>query len=267
MGVVIARRREKRKPRDQALVKRLALPPAFPPQGVTQNRSPRLTQPDQDQPSTEPANAGTPASAEIQTSAQGERQPSAALKQALELGPLLLFLAAYLWLRDSTVMVAGTEYGGFVVAIVLFVPLQILSAVVLRILTGRLSRMQLATLILVIVLGLGTVLFNDERVFKMKSTFVFGLFGVLLFIGLWRGKSWLAFVLDQALPISHEGWMILTRRMAWFFIAFAGMNEVIWRNFSTDVFVAWDTFGQMGVMFAFLMSNYRLIDRYWTGPR
>lgn len=196
-----------------------------------------------------------------------ERQPSAVTKQLLEFGPVVAFLVAYLWLRDSSVTVGGTAYGGFVVAIVLFVPLQIISALLLKRLTGRLSRMQVATLIMVVILGLFTVLFNDERVFKMKSTFVFGLFGVLLFIGLWRGQSWLAYVLDQALPISHEGWMILTRRMAWFFIVFAAMNEVVWRNFSTDVYVLWDTFGQMGVMFVFLIGNYKLIDAYWTGPR
>ena len=61
--------------------------------------------------------------------------------------------------------------------------------------------------------------------------------------------------------------MILTRRMAWFFLVFAAMNEVVWRNFSTDTYVLWDTFGQMGVMFLFLMSNYRLIDRTWIGEK
>ena len=158
------------------------------------------------------------------------KQPSALVKQALEFGPLAVFLAVYLWMRDATVTLGGTDYAGFVVAVVAFVPLQIAATVALRLLTGRLNRMQIVTLGLVIVLGLGTVLFNDERVFKMKSTFIFGLFGILLFIGLWRGQSWLAFVLDQALPLDHEGWMILTRRMAWFFLAFAAMNEVIWRN-------------------------------------
>ena len=193
--------------------------------------------------------------------------PSALVKQALEFGPLLVFLAIYLWLRDATLTVGGREYAGFMIAVVAFVPLQIASALVLRHLTGRMSRMQMVTLVLVIVLGAATLLFNDERVFKMKSTFIFGLFGVLLFIGLWRGQSWLAFVLDQALPISDEGWRILTRRMAWFFLVFAGMNEVVWRNFSTDVYVIWDTFGQMGVMFAFLMGNYRLIERHWVGEK
>lgn len=190
---------------------------------------------------------------------------SPVMKQALEFGPLLVFLGVYLWLRDATVTLGGADYSGFVVAVVAFVPLQIASALVILRLTGRMSRMQMVTLGLVVVLGAVTLLFNDERVFKMKSTFIFGLFGILLFIGLWRGQSWLAWVLDQALPISAEGWMILTRRMAWFFLVFAAMNEVVWRNFSTDVYVIWDTFGQMGVMFVFLMGNYRLIERHWVG--
>ncbi|MCA0204451.1 inner membrane-spanning protein YciB [Pararhodobacter sp.] len=200
--------------------------------------------------------------------AQTPRQePSALVKQALEFGPLLVFLGVYLWMRDSTVTLAGRDYQGFVIAVIAFVPLQLLATIAMRLLTGRLSRMQLTTLILVLILGLATVLLNDERVFKMKSTFIFGLFGILLFIGLWRGQSWLAFVLDQALPLDREGWMILTRRMAWFFLAFAAMNEVIWRNFSTDTYVLWDTFGQMAVMFVFLIGNYRLIEKHWTGER
>lgn len=191
---------------------------------------------------------------------------SPALKQALELGPVLVFLAAYFMVRDMTVTLGATEYAGFIIAIVIFAPLQLAATLVLRRLTGRLSRMQVATLILVVVLGAITVALNDERFFKMKSTFVFGAFSGLLFLGLWRGRSYLAYVLEGALPISAEGWMILTRRMAWFFLAFAGANEVVWRNFSTDVYVIWDTFGQMGVMFAFLISNWRLIERHWVEP-
>lgn len=187
------------------------------------------------------------------------------VKQALEYGPLLVFLAIYLLLRDKTLTLGATDYSGFVVAVVAFVPLQALSAWALKRVTGRLSRMQIVTLGLVVILGLATALFNDERVFKMKSTFIFGLFGLVLFFGLWRGQSYLAYVLDQALPISDEGWMILTRRMAWFFVVFAAMNEAVWRNVSTDTYVLWDTFGQMGVMFVFLMSNYGLIVQHWQG--
>ncbi len=188
------------------------------------------------------------------------------LRQVLEFGPLLVFLVTYFMVREQTVTLGGTDYAGFIIAIVVFTPLQLASALVLRRLTGKLSRMQVATLVLVVVLGGITVALNDERFFKMKSTFVFGAFSLLLWIGLWRGQSWLAYVLEDALPISRQGWMILTRRMAWFFLAFAGANEVIWRNFSTDVYVIWDTFGQMGVMFAFLISNFKLIEAHWQEP-
>lgn len=188
------------------------------------------------------------------------------LRQVLEFGPVLAFLAVYMGMRDATVSVWGTDYAGFIVAVVVFVPLQLAATLLMRRLTGKLSRMQVATLVLVLVLGAITVTLNDERFFKMKSTFVFGLFGLILFFGLWRGRSYLAYILDGALPIDAQGWMILTRRMAWFFLAFAAMNEVIWRSFSTDVYVIWDTFGQMGVMFGFLMSNYKLIERHWIEP-
>lgn len=192
---------------------------------------------------------------------------SPVLRQALEFGPLLVFLGVYLWGRGQTFTLGGTEYEGFVLAVLAFVPLQLLSTLALWRLTGRLSRMQVGTLILVVVLGAATVLFNDATFYKMKGTFVFGAFGLILLWGLWRGQSYLAWVLEGALPITPAGWMILTRRMAWFFLAFAAMNEVVWRTQSTDVYVIWDTFGQMGVMFVFLLSNYRLIERHWSEPK
>jgi len=195
-----------------------------------------------------------------------QTQPDPRLRQLLEYGPLLVFLGAYFWFRSEVVTVGGVDYEGFIIAIVIFAPLQLASALILRRLTGKLSRMQVATLLLVVVLGAITVALNDERFFKMKSTFVFGTFSLLLWIGLARGRSYFAYVLEGALPISHEGWMILTRRLAWFFAAVAVANEIIWRNFSTDVYVLWDTLGQMGVMFAFFVANFKLIEAHWQEP-
>ncbi len=192
-----------------------------------------------------------------------ETQPNPRLRQILEFGPLLVFLGAYFWFRTTVITLGGIEYEGFIIAIVIFAPLQLAAALILRRLTGKLSRMQVATLILVVVLGAITVALNDERFFKMKSTFVFGTFSLLLWIGIARGQSYFAYVLEGALPLSHDGWMILTRRLAWFFAAVAVANELIWRNFSTDIYVLWDTLGQMAVMFAFFIANFRLIEAHW----
>ena len=193
-------------------------------------------------------------------------QPSPTLKTVLELGPILAFLAAYVWLRGESYAIGGREYDGFIVVTGMFIPVLAISNITLWRLTGRVSRIQLVTLVMVVVFGALTVWLNDERFFKMKSTIVFGLFGVLLWIGLARGQSWFRYVMEGLLPLTDTGWMILTRRLAWFFIAMAVANEIIWRNFSTDVYVIWDTFGQAGSMFAFFISQYRLFEAHQADP-
>ncbi|PWR03564.1 intracellular septation protein A [Meridianimarinicoccus roseus] len=188
---------------------------------------------------------------------------NAVLKQVLELGPVLAFLAGYVYLREQTVSIGGRDYDGFIVITGLFIPLLIASNAALWKLTGKVSRIQILTLVMVVVFGGLTVWLNDERFFKMKSTIVFSIFAALLGIGLARGQSWLEFVLDGAIPMSHAGWMALTRRLTAFLVAMAVANELIWRSFSTDVYVAWDTFGQMGAMFAFFISQSGLMNRHW----
>lgn len=193
-----------------------------------------------------------------------ERAINPKLKSALEIGPLLAFFLGYLWLREDSYHVAGQDYDGFIVVTALFIPLLAACTLALWRLSGKVSRIQITTMVLVVVFGALTVWLNDERFFKMKSTYVFGGFGLLLWFGLWRGRSYLAYVLEGMLPISPEGWMALTRRLAIFFVIMAAANEVIWRNFSTDVYVVWDTFGQAGAMFAFFISQAKLLERHWV---
>ena len=195
----------------------------------------------------------------------GKPQPNGVLKQSLELGPLLAFLGGYVILREQVYTIGGRDYDGFIVLTGLFIPVLMASNAALWKLTGRVSRIQMLTLVFVVVFGALTVWLNDERFFKMKSTFVFGIFSALLWIGLLRGQSWLEYIMEGLMPLTHAGWMLLTRRLAWFFLAMALLNEVIWRNFSTDVYVVWDTFGQAGAVFAFFMSQAKLIERFWAG--
>lgn len=185
------------------------------------------------------------------------------LKTALELGPLLAFFLGYVWLRGDTYMVLGREYDGFIVVTALFIPVLAASTLALWRLSGKVSRIQITTMILVVFFGALTVWLNDERFFKMKSTFVFGGFAAVLWLGLWRGQSYFAYVMEGMMPLRHEGWMILTRRLAWFFLLMAAANELIWRSFSTDVYVVWDTFGQAGAMFGFFIAQSRLIEAHW----
>ncbi|MGX9353863.1 inner membrane-spanning protein YciB [Roseobacteraceae bacterium S113] len=184
------------------------------------------------------------------------------LKQVLELGPTVAFFVIYLRLRDQTFTFRGTEYDGFIVATVAFVPILLVAMAVLWILTRQLSRIQIFTAFMVIFFGALTAWFNDERFFKMKTTLVYGTFAVILGIGLLRGRSYLAYVLSDALPMKEEGWMILTRRLALGFLALAVINEVVWRTMSTDAWVKIETFGFPIALFVFLWAQFAALQQY-----
>lgn len=183
------------------------------------------------------------------------------LKTALELGPVLLFLVAYLRLKERTFVISGTEYEAFIVVTVAFIPVFLVCTGLLWALTGTLSRMQLLTVVLVVVFGGLAFAFNDERWAKMDTSVIYGLFAAILAFGLWRGKSYLSMVMSEALPLTERGWMILTRRMAWLFAALALANEVAWRTLPTETWVWLKTFGLPAAMFAFFVFQAGLIKR------
>jgi len=191
-----------------------------------------------------------------------ERDINPILKQVLELGPPVVFFLIYLRIRDETYLMGGTEYSGFIVATLVFVPILLIAMAVLWALTGKLSRMQIFTAFMVIFFGGLTAWFNDERFFKMKTSIVYGIFAALLGIGLLRGQSWLAYVLNDAMPMRTEGWMILTRRLCAMFAGLAVANEMIWRTMSTDAWVKIETFGFPVVLLVFLFWQINALQAY-----
>ena len=190
------------------------------------------------------------------------REVNPILKQVLELGPPILVFVIYLRIKEDTFTLGGTEYSGFIVATLIFVPILLVAMGVLWALTHKLSRMQIFTAFMVIFFGALTAWFNDERFFKMKTSIVYGSFALLLGIGLMRGQSWLAFVLNEAMPMRQEGWMILTRRLCGMFAGLAVANEVIWRTMSTDAWVKIETFGFPIALIAFLFWQITALQGY-----
>ncbi|MEZ5913229.1 MAG: inner membrane-spanning protein YciB [Paracoccaceae bacterium] len=191
-----------------------------------------------------------------------DRKPAPGLRAALEYGPIAAFFLGYIWLKDQTFAIAGNEYSGFIVVTAAFIPVMVLATLATWRLTGHLSKMQVATVVLVVVFGGLSVWLNDERFFKMKPTMIYALFAAILGLGLLRGRSYLALVMDEALPLDEAGWMILTRRLALFFAALAVANEVIWRQFATETWVTFKTFGLPAALFAFFLAQGGVLARH-----
>jgi intracellular septation protein len=185
-------------------------------------------------------------------------------KPVLEFGPILAFFAAYIWLKDRVFVLGGTEYDGFIVVTAGFIPLFLLSMAALWRITGHLSRMQAVTAVLIVVFGGLSVWFNDPRFFKMKPTMIYLLFGGILGYGLWRGQSYLQYVMEGVMPLTDQGWMILTRRMMVFFLGLAVLNEAIWRTQSEETWVYFKTFGLTAAIFLFFMLQGRVFRDHST---
>ncbi|MCR8725326.1 inner membrane-spanning protein YciB [Frigidibacter sp. ROC022] len=190
------------------------------------------------------------------------RKLSPTMKLVLDFGPILAFFLGYALFKGRVFSINGTEYSGFVAVTAMFVPLLVATTLISWRLTGKLSKMNLMTLVLVVLFGGLTIWFNDERFFKMKPTMIYAIFAFILLAGLARGKSYLAMVMDEVLPMQPAGWMILTRRLCIFFAVLAVSNELIWRNFSTDTWVTFKTFGLTLGVFGFFLFQGKLFETY-----
>ena len=192
---------------------------------------------------------------------QVEKRVNPWLRQALELGPPILFFLAYMRFQDVTWTIGGRDYDGFILVTAGFVPLLLLSMAILWKLTGKISRLQVFTAVMVVVFGGLTVWLNDERFFKMKTTLVYGFFAVTLGIGLLRGQGWLKVLMGEMLPMTDRGWLILSRRIAAVFALMAVANELVWRTQTTEFWVTFETFGLPIFLFAAFMAQAKLLER------
>jgi len=68
--------------------------------------------------------------------------------------------------------------------------------------------------------------------------------------------------MEDAIPMKAQGWMILTRRIALFFVVLAAANEIVWRNFSDGTWLTFKAVGLTVAMFAFLLTQAKVLERY-----
>jgi intracellular septation protein len=171
------------------------------------------------------------------------------LKMALDIGPLVLFF------------VANSRWGIFAATATFMVAVLIALAVSYA-LTRHIAVMPVVTAVVVLVFGGLTLMLHDELFIKLKPTIIYVLFGGVLLGGLAVGKMLLGIVFDSIFHLTEEGWRKLTIRWSVFFFALAILNEVVWRNFSTDTWVSFKLFGFVPLTFVFAALQFPLLQKY-----
>ena len=171
------------------------------------------------------------------------------LKLVLEIGPLVIFFLSNSW--------AGIQF-----ATKTFMIATVISLALSRWLLGRIAVMPLVTAVFVMIFGGLTVWLENDLFIKLKPTIVNLFFATILFTGLVFQKSLLKYIFADAFHLTDIGWQILTRRWGLFFLLLAVLNEVVWRNFSTDSWVAFKTFGIMPLTMVFALSQISVIKQH-----
>ena len=188
-------------------------------------------------------------STDIKPAEPGEDTGQQLLKLLLELGPLVVFFVV----NAEAGIYWGT--GCFVVA-----TLVALSGS--KLLLGKIATMPLVSGFFVIVFGGLTLWLHDDLFIKMKPTIVNTLFATALFGGLATGRSWLKYLFGDAFRLTERGWRILTFRWACFFVVLALLNELVWRNSTTEFWISFKLFGIMPLTMIFALAQIGLLKKY-----
>ena len=171
------------------------------------------------------------------------------LKLALDLGPLLVFFVVNA--RLGIFWATGSFMGAMA-----------LSIAVSYALSRTVALMPIITLGFVLVFGGLTLWLRDETFIKIKPTLVYLLFAAILGGGMVFGRPLLKPLLGTMMALTDTGWRQLTWRWVGFFLALAVVNEILWRNVSTDTWVAFKVFGFLPLTLLFAVAQVPLIQRF-----
>jgi intracellular septation protein len=126
--------------------------------------------------------------------------------------------------------------------------------------------MPVVTAIIVVIFGGLTLILHDATFIKVKPTIIYALFGAALIGGLLFNKPLLGVVFDSLFNLTEEGWRKLTLRWALFFFVLAVLNEIVWRNTSTNVWVDFKVFGVMPLTLLFGALQVPLLKKHAIEP-
>ncbi len=187
------------------------------------------------------------------TAPAGKPKPHPGWSLAIDYGPLVVFFLAY-------------RFGDAIRGTAAFMVAMIVALIVSRWKLGRISPMLWLSAILVIGFGGFTVWFHDQRFIQIKPTVIYVLLGGLLLGGTMLGRPLLKYVLEAGYDgLTDRGWMLMSRNWGLFFVAMAGLNEVMRATLSFDTWLTVKVWALPLLSIAFAVANVPLMIKHGLG--
>lgn len=171
------------------------------------------------------------------------------LKLTLDLGPLLIFFAA-------------NAFSGIFTATAVFMLAMAVSISIGIAIEKKVSPVALVTGVLVLIFGGLTLWLSNDIFIKIKPTILYTMFAVVLLGGLLADRILIKYLLGQNMRLPDSAWRALTWRWSSFFLVLAVLNEVVWRNTSTDNWVAFKVWGVFPMTMLFALAQAPFIARH-----
>ncbi|MDX2083603.1 MAG: septation protein A [Rickettsiales bacterium] len=160
--------------------------------------------------------------------------------------PLITFFIFYKFIKAGNPLIIAT--------IALMVA-TLIALIISYILTKKIAKMALFSGLVLGIFGCATIILQNEIFIKIKPTVINLIFALILFYCYFAKKLWLANLFGGKIKMLDKAWLTLSWRWAVFFVFLAILNELIWRNFSTDFWVQFKVFGMTPISLIFTISQ------------
>jgi len=172
--------------------------------------------------------------------------------------PLIIFFIAY---KVPKSFLINYHLEPLIFATICLVFTAIISLIISYILIKKISQIALFSTIILTIFGSLTAIFNDEIFIKIKPTIINLIFAIILIVSYLKKKPILAILFESQIQMSKQSWLTLSLRFGCYFIFLAILNEIIWRNFTTDFWVDFKVFGMMTLSIIFMILQFPFLVR------
>ena len=172
------------------------------------------------------------------------------IKFIIDFGPLAVFFVFY------------KKTGSLIEAIIPLMIATLISILVSYLFEKKIPIMPTVGGIIILIFGGLSWYFKDPIFIKMKPTIINIIFALAIFVGNYFNKPLFKYLLGESIKLEDQGWIELGKRWAYFFIFLAVLNEIIWRNFSEDLWVNFKVFGILFLTFIFSISQFSIIKKF-----
>ena len=173
------------------------------------------------------------------------------MKLLLDFFPIIIFFGVYKYTGD------------IIMATAILIPATLIQILYTWIKEHKIEKMQLVTLVLVIVMGGATVIFQDKTFIQWKPTVVNWLFGAAFLGSYFIGeKTIIERIMSANIELPQHVWKTLNFAWVFFFLSMGVINLLVAYNFSEETWVDFKLFGMLGLTVIFIVIQGLYMSKY-----